>query len=128
MSDDLDSILGISRQLDGEAQTQPVTAQPPAQVENQMAPMADIEAKAKKFSWSLFAVVLLCFFLPFFEVSCQGHKLLSVSGLQLAFGMDVPEPTIFGPPKTRSVPGDSLVLLTFLLAGAGLGLSFVKGK
>lgn len=53
---------------------------------------------------------------------------MSITGFQLAFGTEMQEPQMFGPPKTRKLGGEPLVLLTLLAALAGLGCSFIKGK
>jgi hypothetical protein len=90
--------------------------------------LIELKAKAKKFRWTTFAFILLCFILPFVQVSCQQQKLMSFNGFQMAFGTEILEPQMFGPPKTRQIPGDGLILLSFLAALAGLGCSFIKGK
>ncbi|HEX8143780.1 MAG TPA: hypothetical protein VF553_14370 [Pyrinomonadaceae bacterium] len=90
--------------------------------------MAEVKVNVKKFRWTTFALILLCFFLPFVQVSCREQKLMSITGFQLAFGMELEEPQMFGPTRTRKVPGEALVLLTLLATLAGLGCSFLKGK
>jgi hypothetical protein len=82
----------------------------------------------KKFRWTLFVFILLCFIMPFVQVSCQQQRLMSFTGFQMAFGTEIQEPQMFGPPLTRQVPGDTLVLLSFLAALAGLVCSLVKNR
>ena len=96
--------------------------------ENMLDPLAGVKANVKKFRWTTFALILLCFFLPFVQVSCREQKMMSITGFQLAFGTELEEPQMFGPPKTRPLAGEPLVLLTLLAALVGLGCSFIKGK
>src|ERR1035437_3739979 len=42
--------------------------------------------KFKKLSWSLYALILICFAMPFVTVSCGGQKVMSVTGIQLITG------------------------------------------
>lgn len=129
MPDERDPLLEAEPQTDSAFGTPPYPAVTQnSQLESKSPQMAEIQHKAKKFSWTLFALILICFFLPFFEVSCQGNSIISVNGMQMAFGTEIQQPTMFGPPQIQKIPGDGLVLLTLLVAAAGLGLSFIKGK
>lgn len=74
-----------------------------------------------------FAVALLCFFMPFTTVSCQGHQLWTVSGLQLANGTQVSEPGS-DPPKMRDIPSDPYVLAVLICSLVGLVVSFLPGS
>jgi len=96
--------------------------------ENPTPSLVELKAKAKKFRWSVFALIVLFFILPFVQVSCQQQKLMSFTGFQMAFGTEIQEPQMFGPPKTRQISGDAFILLSFLVALAGLGCSFIKGR
>jgi hypothetical protein len=91
-------------------------------------PLVELKAKAVRFRWTLFAFVLLCFVLPFVQVSCQQQKLMSFTGFQMAFGTEIQEPQMFGPAKTRQISGDWLLLLSFLAALTGLVCSLLKIK
>ncbi len=46
-----------------------------------------------QYGWSLFAFAALCFLLPFFDVSCQGQKVLTMTGKQLVTGIEVDQPS-----------------------------------
>ena len=91
-------------------------------------PAVELNSKAKKFRWTIFALILLCFMLPFIQVSCQEHKLMSFTGFQMAFGSEVQQPQMFGPAQTKKIPGDALVLLSLLAAVAGLACCFIKNR
>jgi len=41
----------------------------------------------------MFGVAVVCFLLPFFNIKCNGTKLISVSGIELATGTNVAPPT-----------------------------------
>ena len=68
-----------------------------------------------------FALALLCFLLPFAEVSCQGSKVVSLTGVQLAFGTKIQQSDPFtGRTKDQAISKEPLVLfalLCTLLAG-----------
>ena len=81
---------------------------------------------AKKFSPVIFIFVLICFFLPFVNLSCGGQK-ISLTGIQLVIGVKVNQPQ----PKTaeqEKTTQDSLIIAAFIVAIAGFVLSFLKGK
>ncbi|MFN3396681.1 MAG: zinc-ribbon domain-containing protein [Thermodesulfovibrionales bacterium] len=82
----------------------------------------------KKLSPAIFGIALICFFLPWINVSCQGQKVMSFSGIQLVTGTTIEEPTMFGPAQKRKVKSEAFALLTFLSAIAGLVLSLMKNK
>jgi hypothetical protein len=42
--------------------------------------------------WSLFALAGLCFLLPFLDLSCQGRKVVTLTGQQLVTGTEVEQP------------------------------------
>ena len=101
---------------------------------------------AKKFSPVIFVFVIICFFLPFVNFSCGGQKIASFTGIQLVIGAKVNQPpSMFGEstdmsrsfgmetsrPKTSKQgekAQDSLIIAAFIIAIAGLALSFLKGK
>ena len=76
-------------------------------------------------------LALICFFLPFVSVSCQGGKLMTFSGMQLVTGTTVQEPQMFEPAKPRKIESEPLAVLAFLCGLLGLVFSLVaknKGK
>lgn len=82
----------------------------------------------RKISPAIFGIALICFFLPWINVSCQGQKVMSFTGIQLVTGTTIEEPTMFGAKQERKVNGETLAILTFLTVITGLGLSFLKDK
>ncbi len=126
MSEDLDSVFGGNPQSNQGEPSQPGPTETLPQAKE--IPGADLLSKSRKFSWALFAVILICFFLPFVQVSCQDQKLTSMTGLQLALGTEIEQESLFGPPTVKKVDGDLIVLSALLLAGTGLAFAFVKGK
>ena len=81
---------------------------------------AELQARMKKFSWVPFVLILFLFFFPFIEISSSMGR-ASFTGLQLAFGRTMPI-------EGELITFNKTVLLAFLLAAAGIGLTFIKGK
>lgn len=80
-----------------------------------------------KVSPAVFGAILFSFFLAFFSVSCQGQKIMTLTGLQLVTGTTVQQPEMMGPAKAKRVGGEPLAVAAFVCALVGLALSFVKG-
>jgi len=105
---------------------------------------SEVEKMLKKLSPAIFGIALICFFLPWVNVSCQGQKVITLSGIQLVTGTTIEEPKMFSELKGSSHPylkeprrsseeynkikGEVLAILTFLAAIVGLSLNFLKGK
>jgi hypothetical protein len=87
-----------------------------------------MEGVTRKLSPAALVLALLCFFLPFVTFSCQGQKVASFSGIQLATGTTIRQPQVFGQPKSEKVNAEPLAVLALLAVVAGVGLSFLKGK
>ncbi|MBF0558858.1 MAG: zinc ribbon domain-containing protein [Nitrospirae bacterium] len=81
-----------------------------------------------KLSPMIFGIVLVCFLLPFVNVSCSGQHVATFSGLQLVTGTTVNEPGLFGTSQPRKVKGEMLAVLAFLSGIAGLVFSFSAGR
>lgn len=84
-----------------------------------------------KFSIVIFFIVLLCFFFPFVEVSCGGHKVMKFTGIQLVTGGEIEKPEMFsGNKKVEKYRGETFAILAFLSVIAGLIMSIgvFKGK
>jgi hypothetical protein len=87
--------------------------------------------ETKKAIPAILGLALICFFLPFVTVSCQGQKLLTLTGVQLVTGTTVQVPQMFGPSKEEKIPGDGLARLACLSGLVGLLAAIVaknKGK
>ena len=78
-------------------------------------------------SWSVYAVALLCFLLPFIEVSCQHKPLVSLNGYQFAFGADVAQTNpVTGAAETRHLGAETTATIALALACLGLLTAFIK--
>lgn len=77
----------------------------------------------RQFPPAAYLLALVCFLLPFAELSCQGKTLASFTGIELATGTTVQEPQMFGPPKQRPVPADGVVILALAAVITGLVLA-----
>jgi len=92
---------------------------------------AALQSQARSFDWRpekilspIFGLILVCFFLPFVNLSCQGQRLMTLSGIQLVTGTTIEQPVLFGQRSpVQRVSGEPLAILAFLCAIAGLGLS-----
>ncbi|MGA7242161.1 MAG: hypothetical protein WBX19_03210 [Terracidiphilus sp.] len=76
----------------------------------------------------MFTGTLLCFFLPFVTVSCNGMKVYSFTGQQLATGTTMSQPEMFGPPKTQKVDPNAFAAVAFLCSAAGVILCLLGRK
>lgn len=76
----------------------------------------------KKTSRVTFGAVLLCSFLPFVSVTCQGQRLATLTGIQLVSGTTIHEPTGFdaGSGKAHRMNPEPLVIAAYGLALIGL--------
>lgn len=87
-----------------------------------------MKQQIKKVSRWLFLIILVCFFLPFVTVSCQQKKVVTLSGLQLATGTTIEQPSLIGEtPRKQELPPDPLASLSLIAAAFGLGTSFLGG-
>jgi hypothetical protein len=78
---------------------------------------------SSKISPLVFLGSALCFLFPFVTISCQGQKVASFTGIQLAMGTTTQQPQLFGRPQRKQVdpePGASVAGLCVIV---GLGLS-----
>src|SRR5580765_5288269 len=82
-------------------------------------------AHKSKVSPVLFVITTLCFLFPFVTVSCNGQKVVTFSGVELATGTTVEQPQVFGPPQKRHQGAQPLATVAALCALAGVGLCFL---
>jgi hypothetical protein len=66
-----------------------------------------------------FAIGILCFVLPFLQISCDGKKVMQFSGVQMVTGSEMKDP-MGGKPK--KIPTEPLAVVTLLALTAGVGL------
>ena len=81
-----------------------------------------------KVSPAIFIATILCFLFPFITVSCGGHKIATLSGVQLATGTSVSQPQMFGPPQKKDVAPEPLAAIVALCTIVGLALSFLPSS
>lgn len=87
-----------------------------------------MEDRIKKFSPAIFGIALICFFLPFINVSCSGQKIGSLTGIQLVTGTTIEQSDLWGKKQVQKVDGEPLAIAAFISVFAGLGLSFIKAR
>jgi hypothetical protein len=77
-----------------------------------------------------FGAVLLCAFLPFVSVTCQGQRLATLTGVQLVSGTTLQEPTALGSnsEKVHRVQPEPLLIAVYVCALLGLLISSTSGN
>lgn len=88
----------------------------------------------KKISASMFALIFMCFFLPFITVSCDNTPVVQMSGIEVAVGKTVSNeiPRNFqafgGQQQSQKIPGDGKAVLAIVAAAVGLGTSLIQNR
>ncbi|HHV76675.1 MAG TPA: FHA domain-containing protein [Syntrophothermus lipocalidus] len=83
-----------------------------------------MENLGKKISPALFALIIICFLMPFVSISCSGQEIVTLSGVNMVFGKMVQLPT----GETESVGPFPMVIVVFVLALVGVGVGFWKNR
>ncbi len=84
---------------------------------------------AKKISPAIFGIILICFFLPFVTVSCQNQKVMTLTGVQLATGTTIEQPSFLERQKKEvKIPADPLTSVVLVSTCVGLATSFLKSQ
>jgi hypothetical protein len=88
----------------------------------------------KKWGWSMYAVVLVCFLLPFFSIKCDGFTVAEVSGMCMVIGCE-PESEMDGmgmdddeEQEMEPIDKQPWAIAALALAVIGLCLTFVRTK
>lgn len=72
-----------------------------------------------------FAAVLVTFLFTFANVSCQGQRVASLSGVQLAFGTQIDNTDVWGNKRPEKVQPEPFAFLAFIAAIAGAALALI---
>lgn len=80
-----------------------------------------------KVSPSMFALIVLCFFLPFVTLSCEGEKIAQLSGVNLVTGTTIQVDSGFSK-ESRKVDAVGAAGLALVAAIGGAGLYFWQHK
>jgi hypothetical protein len=93
----------------------------------------------KKFSPAIFVIIIICFFLPFVNLSCAGQTVMSLTGFQLITGAEYKPEGMFNQPdlfnqqgmenteiKEQNVEAQPMALLAIIAAAAGLLFSIFR--
>jgi membrane-bound ClpP family serine protease len=78
-----------------------------------------MQESLKKFSPAVFGIILICFFLPWVNVTCQGQNAATFSGIQLVTGTTVQQ-------QNQTIKSEPLAVAVLVLTILGLALSFLK--
>lgn len=82
----------------------------------------------KKVSASIFALILICFFLPFVSISCQNLSILRLSGIELVTGTTMQTPDLGSQSEQEKIPPDTRAIFALTAAAVGLGTSFSQKR
>lgn len=83
----------------------------------------------KKFSPAVFGIALICFFLPWVNLSCQGQHIASLTGLQLVTGMTIHQAEgMFSKGKEEKLDSEPLAVVVLISTILGFALSFLKSR
>lgn len=83
---------------------------------------------ARKISPALFGITLICFFLPFTKISCQQQEILNLTGVQLATGTSIKQPSLTGGSQEQKIPGEPLAMLAIASSVVGFVTSLMKAR
>lgn len=72
-----------------------------------------------------FAATVVTFFFSFANVSCQGQRVASLSGVQLAFGAQLDNTDMWGNKRPEKIQPEPFALLAFITAIAGAALALI---
>ena len=70
-----------------------------------------MKSEMRRFTPAIYGLTLICFFLPFTHISCEGRKVASLTGIQLVTGTSV---TVEG--KTEKIDPEPLAILLLCTA------------
>ncbi|MBD3180857.1 hypothetical protein GF312_01095 [Candidatus Poribacteria bacterium] len=80
----------------------------------------------KKVSPSVFGIIVICFFMPFVNISCAGENIITLTGFQLITGTSIDQSDPFGRGQSEKVPPEPLGIAVFVCGILGLLLSFLE--
>lgn len=75
----------------------------------------------------LFALLIICFFMPFVAISCDHKKVVEITGIQLVTGTEVKNGGFLWE-EAEQVPPQGLAIIPFGLALVGLLTGMLKGE
>ncbi|GAB4388736.1 MAG: hypothetical protein Kow0025_09830 [Thermodesulfovibrionales bacterium] len=83
----------------------------------------------RKITPAMYGAIVICFFLPFVNVSCSGQKVMSFTGFQMVTGSTYQTPSMYGEKtKSEKIDPEPPAIAAFVLAIAGLALSLTRSK
>jgi len=80
----------------------------------------------KKISPAIFGIVIICFFLPFVDVSCGNQKIATITGIQFVTGAEIGESELLEGKRAQKVESEPIVIAVLICTIAGLLLSFIR--
>src|SRR6185436_21326 len=74
----------------------------------------------------IFVATTICFLFTFANVSCQGQRVASLTGIQLAFGTQIRDTDMWGNVQTQKVKAEPLATLALGAAVGGVVFAFLR--
>jgi hypothetical protein len=82
-------------------------------------------ARSSRSSAVTFGAVVVTFFFTFANISCQGQRVASLSGVQLAFGTQIDQSDMWGNKRPQQVRAEPLAQFALLSAVVGAVLALI---
>ena len=90
-----------------------------------------IQSPVRRFRAAPFAIAVLCFFLPFVQISCTMQRSVGFpfTGIQMVTGAEIHTPDFTGgPTKTEKIPPSPEAIIVLLCSLAAVALCFISLK
>ena len=85
-----------------------------------------MKKSVKNISPAIFGIIVICFFLPFINVSCSDQKLMSFTAFQMVTGTTIQQPSMFGENTERQEVDPEPLAIAILIASKLSGCSWVE--
>jgi hypothetical protein len=84
-----------------------------------------MQTSLQKISPAAFALALICFLLPWFNFSCGGQHVATLTGLQLVTGTTMQQPGgMYGQSRRQEIAAEPLAIIALLLTVTGVASGF----
>ena len=72
-----------------------------------------------------YVIGIVCFILPFLQISCDGKKVMQFTGVQLVTGSEMKEPMS---EKTRKIPAEPFAVIALVALAVGAAFCIHAGR
>ena len=84
-----------------------------------------MEQKSAGIRIAPYAVAIVCFILPFMQLSCSGEKMMSLTGVQLVTGSEMKNPMT---EDTQKISPDWHAIVALIALAVGIAFCFAVGR